>query len=356
MGISNDELFKKSIETIIRILALFLVSYYSFMVFQPFLILLVWGIIIGTGILPLFHFLKKFFRQNKYLASFTSIIILLTVIAAPLILLTKSFFNGAKFFAKEFQESTFSIPPAEESVKSWPLIGEKVYEFWDHLSKDLGQSLSEFTPYFKSIGLWIVSKITLAGVDIIYFIFSIFIAGIMLVFEDKIRAFLINFAERLAGKHGDDLFKIISSTVKNVTQGIIGVAIGQALLAGSGFLIAEVPHSGLWTFLVLLVQIVQIPILFVIGPIVGYLFIYSTTGVAIGLLIWGIILTFTDTPFRLYFFGRGAVTPMPIIFIGAIGGLIQFGILGLFLGAVLLAIAYKLFLYWLNDGKNGGAR
>lgn len=351
MKISDDDFFKKAIETFIRLASLALLAFGCYKIFEPFFIPFLWGVIIAVGIHPLFRGIKKIVRGNKIAASTILVILLFALLALPAFLLTKSFVEGATTVANNLEGQSIVIPPPTEAVKSWPLIGPKLFILWDEFSANLTTALVRFAPQLKPVGVWVLTNLTKLGLEIIFFIIAILVAGILLVFEDHAKDFLQKLAIRLSGESGSELVHLTGSTVRNVTQGIIGVALIQSILAGIALLLANVPHAGLWSFLTLIILVVQIPIFFTLGPITLYLFSYSETHVAVIFLVWAIILSVIDTPLRALFFGRGATTPMPIIFFGAIGGMIQFGIIGLFIGAVVLALGYRFFLFWLKDGR-----
>ncbi len=350
MKISDDDFFKKAIETSVRFAALVLLSYGCYQIFKPFFIPFIWGVIIAVGVNPLFRGLKKIVRGNKIAASSILVILLFSFLALPAFLLTKSFIEGATSIANSLEGQSIVIPPPTETVKTWPMIGPKLFIAWEEISTNLTNALIKFAPQLKPIGLWVLNNLTKLGLEIIFFIIAILVAGILLVFEENAKVFLHKLAARLSGESGEELVHLAGSTVRNVTQGIIGVALIQSILAGVALLLADVPHAGLWSFLTLIILVIQIPIFLTLGPIALYLFSYSETHIAVIFLVWAIILSVIDTPLRALFFGRGATTPMPIIFFGAIGGMIQFGIIGLFIGAVVLALGYRFFLFWLKNG------
>jgi predicted PurR-regulated permease PerM len=157
----------------------------------------------------------------------------------------------------------------------------------------------------------------------------------------------------VAGEHGSLLADLAEATVRSVTRGILGVALIQALLSGVGLLVAGVPGAGIWAVLCLLLAVMQLPILLVLLPIAIYVFSYASTVGAVAFLVWSIAVGVSDTFLKPMLLGRGIDVPMLIIFVGAIGGFITTGIIGLFLGSIVLAVSYKLFLVWL-EGESAG--
>jgi predicted PurR-regulated permease PerM len=181
------------------------------------------------------------------------------------------------------------------------------------------------------------------------FALSIVIAGVLLSYGDRATDTARRIARRLVQERGDELVELTGNTVQSVTRGILGVALIQAVLAGIGMLVAGVPAAGLWTLLVLLMATVQIPALLLLGPIIVYVFATSSTAVAVLFAIWSIAVSLSDNVLKPLLLGRGVDVPMLVIFMGAIGGFILEGIIGLFVGAVLLAVGYTLFRAWLED-------
>jgi predicted PurR-regulated permease PerM len=345
----DKDFFKKTIELIIRVAALGLLSVFCYLIFEPFIIPLLWGIIIAVGIYPIFKRVKKFFRGNRFWAATLIVTLFLAIMAVPTVLLTKSFVDGATDLAQHLQEHKIEIPPPTAAVKEWPIIGVALYDFWNGFSINLSKAVSHLGPSLQPVGIWAITHLTKAGIDILLFTISIVLAGIFLYYETEGKEFIHKFATRLAGENGKELVDITGATVRNVTGGILSLAVIQGILAGIGLLVAQVPVAGLWAFLVLVLAVIQLPPLFVLGPVAIYIFSYGDTTVAVLFLIWSIFLSVVDTPLRVLFMGRGTVIPMPIIFFGAMGGMIQGGIIGLFIGAVVLSLGYKFFLYWLKE-------
>jgi len=156
-------------------------------------------------------------------------------------------------------------------------------------------------------------------------------------------------AWRLAGKRGDELARQASAVVRSVSRGILGVALIQAIMTGLGMLVAGVPAAGLWALLALLLSTIQIGVFPVLLPAVIYVFWAKGTTTAVLFLLWAIVVGFIDNILKPLLLGRGVSVPMLVIFVGAIGGFIGAGIIGLFVGSVVLVLGYELFLAWLKE-------
>jgi predicted PurR-regulated permease PerM len=189
-----------------------------------------------------------------------------------------------------------------------------------------------------------------AGAGILQLVGSLLIAGVLLARGEERRVAVDRFAIRMAGPvRGPQLARLANATVSSVVQGILGVAFLQAVLAGVGFLVAGVPGAGLWALLVLVAAVVQIPVLVVMVPPIVYAFssIGGLTAIVLG--IWCIAVGLLDNVLKPLLFGRGVEVPSLVIFMGAIGGMLTMGIIGLFLGSVVLALGFALFIAWLSD-------
>jgi predicted PurR-regulated permease PerM len=240
------------------------------------------------------------------------------------------------------------VPPPSESVKSWPVIGEPFYKFWSLASNNLGAALSKMAPQLKKFGIPLLSTAAGAGVGILKFVVSLIIAGVLLANASGGSQTARAFAKRLTGERGTMVVQLAAATVRSVALGILGVALIQTLLAGMGFLAVGVPGAGFWALLVLVLAVVQLPTILILGPIIVYVFYTSSTVIAVVFAIWSILVGISDAFLKPLLMGRGVDVPMLVIFIGAIGGFMASGIIGLFVGAVIFALGYKLFLLWLS--------
>ena len=206
-----------------------------------------------------------------------------------------------------------------------------------------------FQPQLKAMSLWLMKSATGTALGLVQFALSIIIAGILMANAREGGNMARDLFVRLAGERGADFADISKKTVRNVVKGILGVAIIQALLAGTGFLVAGVPAAGLWAFVCLFLAIIQIGIFPVVIPVIIYMFSSADTFTAGLLTGWLILVSLLDNFLKPILLGRGAPVPMLVIFLGAIGGFLSMGFVGLFVGSVILSIGFKLFRVWLDD-------
>ena len=230
-------------------------------------------------------------------------------------------------------------------------IGEPIAKTWTLVSQDLEEALRQASPLLKGFGSWLLSAAAGAGLALLQFVLAILISGAFLANSEAAGRMTQAVARRLAGEPGLEFARVAEQTVRSVASGILGVALIQALLAGLGFLVAGVPAAGLLTLICLLFGVIQLGVVIVLIPVVIYLFSTADTVTAVGFLIWAILVAPVDNILKPLLLGRGVDVPMLIVFVGAIGGFLNDGIIGLFIGAVVLALGYKLFFAWVTEGS-----
>ena len=338
-----------ALEAFIRIGVVGLLALWCFRIGRPFIQIILWGIIIAVALRPTHRKIQAILGgRGKLAAALVTLIALLLVITVG-VMLSGTLIDGAKELSFRIKEGTLAVPPAPQSIKSWPIIGKPLYQAWRLASVNLAAALSKFTPQLRAFSQWLLSNGARTGVGILKFIVSIFIAGIFLTKADAGYKAAKSIGTRLAGDQGVELVDLAGSTLRSVVKGIIGVAVIQSLLAGLGFLAAGVPGAGLWALLVLIIAVAQLPVLLVLAPIVIYVFSAASTAASVLFMIWCIFVGLCDNFLKPILLGRGVQVPMVVVFIGAIGGFINSGIIGLFIGAIVFVVGYQLFLAWLQQ-------
>jgi predicted PurR-regulated permease PerM len=347
---ANDKIFlHRSLEATIRIGLLLIISVWCFKIVEPFITPIIWGIIIAIAAYPLYNRLRTTLGERHTLAATVFTFMFLIILIVPTVLLTETLIDGLKTLAEKAKDGSLTIPPPPEDLHNMMLIGEPLAKFWLLASENIHSALLQLTPVLKVIGSWLLSAAKGAGIAILHFVVAIIIAGILLANSSGGIRTARAITRRLANEKGADFADLAEATVRSVANGILGVALIQSLLAGLGFMVAGVPAAGLWALLCLILSIAQIGIAPILIPIIIYLFYTADSFTAVAFLIWCVPLTLLDNILKPILLGRGVKTPMAVIFIGAIGGLLSSGVIGLFIGAVILALGYDLFLLWLND-------
>ncbi len=345
---TGHEVVSRAVEIAIRISLLALWISLCFAIMRPFLAPLAWGIIIAISVHPAYLALLGVVDNRRVLASVLFILIALLLLIVPIILLSGTLVQGAESLAHGFEAGKLIIPPAPD-LTYIPLVGPGIEDFWKTASSNLEEAIHMIEPQLRMLGEWALGFAKVAGIGILHFIFAIFIAAVFLAKSEEAGNMAHSIAHRLAGVHGFRFAQLSRDVVRSVFRGILGVAMIQATLAGLGMLAAGVPAAGLWALIGLLLSTVQIGVFPVLVPAAIYLFYTASTTTAVLFLIWSLFVGTIDNILKPILLGHGISVPMPVIFIGAIGGFIGQGIIGLFVGAVVLVLGYELLLAWLRE-------
>lgn len=357
---ASEERLKSSLRTAIeisiRLGAITILVAACLMIIAPFLSIVVWALIIAIAADGPHEKLSSMFGGRRNLAAAFGVTVSLIILIVPTVQLSGTLISGAQEFAQQISEGSVHVPPPGESVKSWPIVGPRIYESWHLASVNLGEALRHAGPQLEAVSRWLLQAAGNAGAGVLQMVGALLIAGVMLARGEERRRSIDRFAIRMAGEdRGPRLAELANGTVRSVVQGILGVAFLQAVLAGIGFMLADVPAAGLWALLVLVAAVVQVPVVLVMVPPI--LFAFSSIGglTAVVLAVWSIAVALLDNVLKPLLFGRGVEVPSLVIFLGAIGGMLTMGIVGLFLGAVVLALGFALFQAWLSEPEEGDA-
>jgi predicted PurR-regulated permease PerM len=352
-GNQSDQkrLVAAAIEASIRIAVIGALVFWCFRIIAPFVMLLIWGVIIAVAVYPAYKKVETVLKGRKGLAATAITVGLLLVLLVPSLILAKTLIEGIQVAAQGLRDGTLRIPPPPEGVSTWPIIGKQLAGIWTMASENFGNLIAQMGPASVDIGKSLLSAAADTGVAILMFIVSVIVSGVLLAYSESGSRFAHRFAVRLAGDQGGDYVKAAESTVRSVAVGILGIAFIQAALAGLGMLVAGIPGAGLWAFLCLLLAITQIGGLPVLLPAAIYMFATADTLPAVLFAVWVVLVGLSDNILKPILLGRGVEAPMLVVLLGAIGGLIASGVVGLFVGAVIFTLGYKLFLVWLDENS-----
>jgi predicted PurR-regulated permease PerM len=348
---ATDPIFlSRIVEATVRIGVLVVLVAWCLQIIWPFLIPVIWGVIIAIAAYPIYHRLQVALGGRRKLAATIFTLLALVLLIGPTILLAETLITSAQELATDLRDGTVTVPVPPEGIGQWPVIGQPLERFWRLASVNLEQALGEIGPQLRTFASWLLSAAAGVGLGILQFVFSIITAGVLLAQAQPGRRVAYAIATRLAGERGPELADLAHMTIRSVTRGILGVALIQALLAGLGFLVVGLPAAGFLALICLVFALIQ-SIVIVLIPTVIYVFATTDPVVAAIFLIWSLFVGLIDNILKPILLGRGVKAPMIVIFLGAIGGFLAFGIIGLFVGAVVLALGYELFLAWLYQGQ-----
>jgi predicted PurR-regulated permease PerM len=343
---SKDQI-RQAIEVSIHIALVALLITACFQILRPFIPLIAWGIVIAIAVYPAHRKLQSLVGGRGKLTAVLGTLLFLAVLIVPVALLTETVIESVQALATHVKDGSISVPPPPEGVGSWPIIGPSLSRTWNMASTNLTGLLQHFAPQIKAIVPVLFAASAGIGLTVLQFILSILIAGVLLANASGCTTVSHSLANRFFGDHGPEFEKLVGSTIRSVTNGILGVAVIQSLLAGLGFVVGGLPSAGLWTLIFLFGALLQVGAI-VLVPAVIYMFAIASTTKAVLFLIWCLVVALIDNLLKPLLLGRGAAVPTVVVFLGAIGGFIVMGTIGLFVGAIVLSVGYKVFLAWLQ--------
>lgn len=345
-----NERFQSVAEITIRLGFLLLLIAWCLRLLYPFSGIIVWGIILALAAAPMHNSLSRIFGNKPKRAAVILVVAGLALIILPAWLFLDSLLEGVQELKKSLDSGTFAIPPPSAKVADWPLIGDDAYKLWSEASENLSAFTNHYYEQISELGNSLLDGLASIGGSIVQLILSTIIAGVLLATpgtEQVSRKFF----RKLAGKQGDDFTSVISQTVGNVLKGVIGVAFIQSVLIGLGLLISGVPHAGAWTLVALIMAILQLPVLLIVLPAIIWLFSAMNPLPATLWTIYLLAAGASDNLIKPILLGKGAAVPTVVIFLGVIGGFMMSGFIGLFTGAIIASIGYKLLVSWLNSDE-----
>lgn len=333
----------------IRLGLLAALIYWSFVLLRPFIPILVWSVVLAVALYPVFDWLSSHLGHRPRIAAILTTLIVLAVFLAPATWLGIGLVDGLRDISDQLTSGELVLPAPPDSVRDWPLIGNQFYEFWSNASINLQATLRDIAPYLKPLAGPILAIAGSAGTGTIKFILSVILAGFLFAPGPRFAATIRNNLARIVPERSKDFIALAGATIRTVAQGVIGVAVLQSLLAGAGLKIAGVPHAGVLAFAVLVLGIVQIgsaPILF---PVMIWIWTVKEPGAAVLITIYLVLVSLSDNAIRPLLMGRGLSTPVLVIFMGVLGGTLVHGIVGLFVGPIILAVAWELLIAWSRE-------
>ena len=343
----DKDYLDRAVEVSVRVGLIILLFALCFFILRPFIPAIAWGIVIAIAADPTYQKLKRAFGGRGTLAAVLFTVVLLLLLIVPTALLAGTLVDGIQNMAARLKQGTLIIPPPPAKVATWPIIGTPVNQLWSLASTNLSDLLKNFAPQIRTAVTGLLSTSLGIALTVLQFVLSILVAGVLLAKAEGAAKATRSVASRLFGDRGPEFHKLIAATIRSVSVGILGVALIQSVFAGLGFLVEGLPSAGLWAVIFLFAAVLQVGVLVLI-PAVIYAFTITSTTKAVVFLIWCVIVAMMDNVLKPILLGRGVGVPIVVIFLGAIGGFIAMGIIGLFVGAIVLSVSYRLFLAWLE--------
>ncbi len=344
--------------TVLAILFLGLLIASSLWILSPFLVAIVWATLIAVATWPLMRALERALWGKRKLAVAVMTVALLAVVMVPLLAGLAAIVTHTDAIAGFAQKlSTRPLPPAPSWLEKVPLAGAKAAATWnDAMERGLPALLKEASPYVSSGAHWLAARIGSVTNLLVQFLLTVIITAVMYSSGESAVAGVKAFSRRLAGPKGEASVELAGGAIRAVAMGVIVTAVAQSLLAGLGLLIAGVPFAGVLTALMFVLAIAQIGPLPVLLLVVIWAFSALSPAWATFLLVWSAVAGLSDNFLKPVLIKKGADLPLLLIFAGVIGGMVSFGLIGIFVGPVVLAVTYTLVQAWVKGDGNAESR
>ncbi|MET0894084.1 MAG: AI-2E family transporter [Pseudoxanthomonas sp.] len=320
-------------------------------VFKPFMDLLAWGLILSITLYPLQRRLEPRLGNKAGATATLIVLVALAVLMVPVYLLGMSLAASVTNALAVVKAGSFHLPPPPESVSHWPLVGERLHAVWSQAATDLTSLMQKFAPQLKPAALMALGKLAAVGLGLLMFLAALLIAGIFMAYARAGHRSAILIASRIFGSDkASGITDLCIGTVRAVAQGVVGIAFIQMLMIGVAFVLMDIPGAALLSLAVLLLGIMQIPATLITLPVIA--FVFATRGVdawTIVFAVYAFVAGLIDNVLKPLLLGRGVEVPMPVVLIGALGGMVASGVIGLFIGPVVLGVGYVLFWQWVEE-------
>ena len=340
-----------AIDAAIKITLLGAMVVLSFEIIRPFMMPVAWAIIIAVAMGPFVEKLVGMFGGRRKLAITLFTLVAIGVMVVPTYLLGSASMEVVQDFSQDLKNNEVKVPPAPEKLADVPLIGKKSYEVWNLASKDLKKAIVDTAPLAANASKALAGSISGGLGSILQFTISFIIAAFFMMNPAKGFAAASKIITSVAGERGEEFTSLTTATIRGVMNGVVGVALIQAVAGTIGMVVMGIPAAGLWGLLILICAIIQLPPVLILGPVAVYAFAspeYGTTAAVI-FAVFALLVSACDGVIKPMLMARGLDTPMLVILLGAIGGMLAWGVLGLFVGAVVLAVGYQLARDWFED-------
>jgi predicted PurR-regulated permease PerM len=348
-------LSSKLLDVFIRAGLVFALAVLCYRIFSPFISLMAWALILAVTLYPAHQ--KLAHKTGGKQGRTATLLVLggIVLVVVPTALLMASLGDSVHDFVGSVRDNTLKIPGPPPSVAEWPVVGKRVHGLWSQAHADVPAVVQSLQPKLGELARNALEMVASIGGAVLLFLFSFIIAGIIMAFGQSGARSTRSIFDRIVGTgRGEEFAKLSTATIRAVALGVLGVAFIQAIVVGLVLMIAGVPFAGVLAMIVLVLGIAQVPALLVTLPVIVYIWSSGDYDTAAA-VIYSVLLFLAgmlDNVLKPLLLGRGVDAPMPVILLGALGGLASAGILGMFVGATLLALGYQLFMWWVASNPD----
>jgi predicted PurR-regulated permease PerM len=344
---STRVLTNTTLDLAIRLACLGLLGYWSFRILAPFATIALWSGILAVALYPIFHWLSQRIRPGRAALLVASLSFL--VVLGPVLWLGLGMIRTIGSVVLQLNSPQSGIPPPPEFVRAWPLVGERLHQLWSLATINMKLALAEIAPVIRPFGGTLLGIAQSAFVGVLELLVAIVVAGFLFPHGPQMVDAAAGLVGRALDQRGVELVQLAGATIRNVSRGVIGLALLQALLAGAAFLVGGIPAPSVFAFLTLLLGILQVGPAILFLPLIIWSWTSMETMHALLFTAYMIPVGLLDNVLKPMLMARGLSTPMPVIMLGVIGGTIAYGIVGLFLGPLVLSVAWVMMLAWAQE-------
>lgn len=353
---SSDEPWAPTIfDAVLRIGLVAVLVYACVRIVMPLAFILIWSAILAVMLYPLHRRLAE--RIGDRWSAVLIGLVGIAVALGPMVMVVTSLATSLYSLISSLQSQDLTMPPPPVWLDGTPLVGKKLTEIWSLVATNLPAALTKYGPMLSGPVAWLASFAGSLAIGELSFVLSFGIAAVIAIHGKSATEFARRLLERVTGDkpRAVHLVTLTAATIRGVALGVVGVALVQSLFLGFGYLAIGLEAAGPLTLVALLLGIMQVPLILLSLPVIVYVFATEATQPAIIFLIWNVVVGLSDNVLRPLLLGRGLEVPMPVILIGVLGGMLVDGLLGLFVGPVLLSVCYVLLHEWLPQHPVDGA-
>ena len=351
----EQRLSRRLLDVFIRAGLVFVMAALCYRIFSPFISLMAWALILAVTLYPAQQKLARSMGGKQGLAATLLVLVGVVLIGVPTAMLMVSLGDSVQGFVASVRGNTLKVPAPSPGVAEWPVIGEKIHGIWLQAYTDLPAFVQSRQAQLGDLARKALEVVASIASAVLLFLFSFIVAGIIMAFGQAGARSTRSIFARIVGIHrGEEFATLSTQTIRAVALGVLGVAVIQAIVVGLVMVIARVPFAGVLALVILVLGIAQVPAALVTLPVIAYIWASGDygTGAAVTYTVLLLISGMLDNVLKPLLLGRGVDVPMPVILLGALGGLASTGILGMFVGAVLLALGYQIFMWWVANNPD----
>lgn len=337
------------IELSIRLFAIGVLIYWTFIIIQPFAAIILWSVVLAVAFYPIFRILADILGGRPILAAVLMTLAGLVLIIGPVTWMGVGMIDPVKSVMEGIEAGDISVPPPSASIKEWPIFGEQLYAFWLLASTNLRSAFTQILPQLKPAGDFLLGMAKSAGTGTLKFLVSVLLSGFILAAAPQLLAGARALARRIDPSSGEKFVDLAGATINAVSRGVMGLSLMQAVIGEFGMYLADVPGASLLTLAILVLGIIQIGPLIIVAPVIFWAWTTMPTGPALALTLCMLTVNYMDNVLKPFLLAHGLTTPMPVIFVGVIGGVLAHGVAGLFAGPVVLAVVWELTKAWIAE-------